>query len=67
MTNLDTIADTGYLGKKFSRAVWSGLTRAQRCELRTEYRHLRKGYRMAPRAASSCILRIVAVCHWDHQ
>ena len=66
MIDLDAIADTGYLGKKFSRAVWSGLDRAQRVELRREYKHLRKGYRMGPRAASSCILRIVAVCHWDH-
>lgn len=66
MIDLDTISATGYLGKKFSRAVWSGLTPDARVELRREYRHLREDYRMVPQAASSCILRIVAVCHWDH-
>jgi hypothetical protein len=66
MMDLDTLADAGYLGKKFSRAVWSGLSPAVRCELRTEYRHLRKGFKVPARAASGVILRIVAVCHWDN-
>lgn len=66
MIDLDTIADTGYLGKKFSRAVWSGLSRDARVELRKEYRQMRLGWQMQPRTASGIILRIVAVCHWDH-
>ena len=66
MIDLDAIADTGYLGKKFSRAVWSGLSRDARIELRREYRHLRRACDLLPRTASGCILRIVAVCHWDH-
>jgi hypothetical protein len=64
MVDIDGLADAGYLGKKFSRAVWSGLTPSQRCELRQEYRHLRKLTHMTPRAASGIMLRIVAVCHW---
>ena len=66
MIDLDTIADTGYLGKKFSRAVWSGLTPDARIELRKEYRLTRERFHMTPRQASSLILRIVTVCHWDH-
>jgi hypothetical protein len=66
MIDLDTVADTGYLGKKFSRAVWSGLSPAVRCELRTEYRHLRRTLAVPARPASGLILRIVAVCHWDN-
>ena len=66
MIDLDTIADTGYLGKKFSRAVWSGLTPDARIELRREYRFMRKTYRLEPRQASGAVLRIVTVCHWDH-
>ena len=66
MIDLDTIADTGYLGKKFSRAVWSGLSRDVRIELRKEYRFMRKIYHLEPRQASGAVLRIVTVCHWEH-
>jgi hypothetical protein len=66
MVDIDGLADAGYLGKKFSRAVWSGLTPSQRCELRKEYRLLRTYGHVPARAASGVILRIVAVCHWDN-
>jgi hypothetical protein len=66
MVDIDGLADAGYLGKKFSRAVWSGLSPDARIELRREYRHLRKGAQVTPRMASGVILRVVAVCHWDN-